>query len=69
MLRFFVCVVSFLQERDLKRKNYECDGLGNSILFKMVFVLATWSKTVGEGTFSGQSAIFQGRGKIHCRVY
>ena len=34
MLRIFVCV--FLLESDRKRKNYECDGEGNSILNKML---------------------------------
>ena len=39
-LLFFDCVV-FLLESDRKRKNYECDGLGNQIAYKMIFVSAT----------------------------
>ena len=48
---FFVCVVFFILERNRKRKNYECDGLGNPIPYKMMFVSATRSKTVGENVF------------------
>ena len=41
-------------------------GLGNSIPYKMMFVLATQVKNWGRRCiFSGQSAIFQGRGKTH----
>ena len=36
---FRLCV--FFPERDRKRKNYECYGLGNSIPYKMMFVSAT----------------------------
>ena len=47
MLNFLICVVFFLLERDRKRKNYECDGIRNSIPDKILFVLATYrSKTV-----------------------
>ena len=41
MLRLFDCVVFFLLEKDRTRKNYECDGLGNPIPYKMMFVSAT----------------------------
>ena len=64
MLQFLVCGVFFLLERDRKRKNYEFDGLGNLIPYKMMFILATQIKTCGRRCiFSGQSANFQGRGK------
>ena len=39
MLHFFVCVVFFLLERDRKRKNCECDGLGNSLQNEICFSL------------------------------
>ena len=62
---FFV----FLMERDRKRKNYECDGLGNSIPYKMMFVSATQDKNCGRRCiFSGQSAILQGEGKTHRNI-
>ena len=58
MLRIFVSVVFFL-ERERKRKNYECDGLGNPIPYKMMFVSAAQVKNCGRRCiFSGQSAIF-----------
>ena len=42
-------------------KNYECDGLGNSIPNKMMFVSASQVKTCERRCiFSGQCAIFQG---------
>ena len=37
---FRLCCV-FSLERDRKRKNYKCDGLGNPIPYKIIFVLAT----------------------------
>ena len=40
MLRFFFCVMFFLLDRDRKLDNYECDGLGNPIPYKM-FVSGT----------------------------
>ena len=62
---FRLCYV-FLLERDWKRKNYECDGLGNPIPYKMMSVSATQVKNCGRRCiFSGQSAIFQGDGKTH----
>ena len=63
---FFKCyvfsfVLLLLLERDRKRKNYEYDGPGNSIPYKMMFVLATLVKNCGRKfIFSVQSAIFQG---------
>ena len=60
---FCLCCV-FLLERDGKRKNYEFDGLGNLIPYKMIFVSATSVKNCGRRCiFSGQSAIFQGMQK------
>ena len=50
MLGFFIFVV-FLTGKRSKHKNYECDGLGNSISYKMVYVSPPWSKTVGEDAF------------------
>ena len=41
MFRFFVCVVFFSMEIDQKHKNYESDGLGNLISYKMMFVSVT----------------------------
>ena len=41
MLCFIVRVVFFLLERDRKGENYEYDGLGNPIPYKMMFVSAT----------------------------
>ena len=43
MLIFFrLCCVAFIfLERDQKRPNYECDGLGNPIPYKMMFVTAS----------------------------
>ena len=62
-------MLCFLLEIDLNRKNYKCDGLINPIRYKMMFVSATRSKTVGEDAFfSGQSAIFQGDGKTHRNI-
>ena len=40
MLCFLLCCV-FSQEQDQKRKNHECDGLGNLIPYKMMLVSAT----------------------------
>ena len=34
MLKFLVCVLFFLLERDRNAKKYECDGLDNSIPYK-----------------------------------
>ena len=50
MLHFFVCVVFFLLARDRKRKNYECDCLGNSIPYKCLFQTPR-VKTVEEDAF------------------
>ena len=56
----------FLLERDRKRKNYECDGLGNPIPYKMMFVSVTQVKNCGRRCiFSGQCAFFHGDGKTH----
>ena len=69
MLHFFVCVVFFLLERDRKRKNDECDGLGNPIPYKMMFVLATYVKNCERRCIlSGKSEIFQGDGKTHHNI-
>ena len=54
----------FLKERDRKRKNDECDDLGNPIQYKIMLVSATQVKICGRRCiFSGQSAIFQEREK------
>ena len=68
MLRFFVCVVFFLLERDRKRKNYECDRLGNLIPYKIMFVFISANLVKNCGSrciFNGHSAIFHGEGKTH----
>ena len=53
----------FLLVRDQKRKNYECDDIGNPIPYKIMFVSATKVKNCGRiCIFNGQSAIFQGGG-------
>ena len=51
MLRFFVRVVFFLLERDRKRKNDECDGLGNPFPTKSCLFQPPRSKTVAEVHF------------------
>ena len=49
---FFSFVLRFfLLERDRKRKNYECDGIGNSIPYKMILFQPPRSKTMGEDAF------------------
>ena len=49
MLRFFV--LRFFTGKRSKTKSYECDGLGNPIHYKMMFVSAKLVKTVGEDEF------------------
>ena len=60
---FVLCF--FLPERDRKRKNYECDGLGNLIPYKMMFVSAYVKNCGRRCIFSGQSGIFHEVGKTH----
>ena len=68
MLQFFRLCRVFLLERDRKRKNYECDGLGNPIPYKM-FVSATQVKNCGRRCVcSGLSAIFHGYGKTRRNI-
>ena len=63
----FCCV--FLLERDRKVKNYKCDGLDNSIPYKMMLVSASYVKNCGRRCiFSSQIAIFQGEGKTHRNI-
>ena len=58
----FMCI--FLLERYRKLKHYECDGLGNSIPYKMMFVSASSVKNCGRRwIFRSQSAIFRGSEK------
>ena len=49
-----------------KTQKLECDGQGNTIPYKMVFVSATLVKNSIRGCiFSGQSGIFEGGGGKH----
>ena len=69
MLQVFVCVVFSYFNEIKKAKNYKCDGLGNQIPYKMMFVSATQVKNCGRKCIlSGQSAIFQGEGKTHRNI-
>ena len=64
---FRLCCV-FLTERDGYLKNYECDGPGNLIHYKMMFRCGskTRSKTVGEDAFLvAKVQFFRAWGKTH----
>ena len=63
MLHFFVCVMFFLLARDRKRKNYECDCLGNSIPYKCLFQ-APRVKTVEDAFLVAKMQFFRGGEKL-----
>ena len=67
MLRLFCLCRVFLLERDRKRKNYECDGLGNSIPYKMSLFQPPRSKTVENDAFLEEKCNFSVGGK-HCNM-
>ena len=62
---FFRVLCFFLLELYRKRKIYECDGLGNPIPYKMMFVSATQpgKKNVWEDAFLVAKVLFFREGK------
>ena len=58
----FLFVLCFFTERERKLKNYECDGLGDPIPYKMIVSATLVKNCLRRCIFSSQSAIFQGEG-------